>query len=83
MNNLSSVMKYAFGLIAFFLLGTTVFIVDERKVAVVTMFGDPIQNIQTPGLYLKAPWPIQQVREFEGRAQLLRVEPFEAFTKDT
>jgi membrane protease subunit HflC len=59
------------------------FVVDARKVAVVTMFGDPVQDIKEPGLYWKLPWPIQQVRTFEGRAQILQVEPFEAFTKDT
>ena len=76
-------MKYVLSALGFLWLCTAIFIVDARKVAVVTMFGDPVQDIQTPGLYFKAPWPIQQVRSFEGRAQLLRVDPFEAFTKDT
>jgi len=77
-------MKYLLSVLVFlWLCSTSMFVVDARKVAVVTMFGDPIQDIQQSGLYLKAPWPIQQVHEFEGRAQLLRVEAFEAFTKDT
>jgi modulator of FtsH protease HflC len=76
-------MKYLLSIVLFLWLCTTIFIVDARNVAVVTMFGDPVQDIREPGLYFKAPWPIQQVRVFEGRAQLLRFEPFEAFTKDT
>ena len=76
-------MKYFIALLGVMWLSTSLFIVDARNVAVVTMFGDPVQDIADPGLYTKAPWPIQQVHSFEGRAQLLSVEPFEAFTKDT
>ena len=77
-------MKYIVSVLTFlWLCSTSMFVVDARNVAVVTMFGDPVQDIQTPGLYVKAPWPIQQIHRFEGRAQLLRVEAFEAFTKDT
>ena len=76
-------MKYLLAILSLIWLSTSLLIIDARKVAIITMFGDPVQEIQQPGLYFKAPWPIQQVHRLEGRAQLLQIEPFEAFTKDT
>lgn len=76
-------MKYAIAILLLLWGSSALFVLDAREVAVVTQFGETTQSLQKPGLYVKAPWPIQIVRRFEGRTQLLEMEPFEAFTKDT
>ena len=52
-------------------------IVDAREIAVITMFGDPVQPLKEPGFRLKIPWPIQEVERFDARAQLLELEALE------
>ncbi|HEX68379.1 MAG TPA: protease modulator HflC [bacterium] len=76
----------------YLLLGTLLFIililylvafqvrVDET--AVVTTFGKPVRVITSPGLYWKAPWPIQEVYRFDSRIQVLEGKMEEVFTKD-
>ncbi len=54
--------------------------VDET--AVVTTFGKPVRVIKKPGLYWKAPWPIQEVYRFDSRIQVLEGKMEEVFTKD-
>ncbi|MCD6521301.1 protease modulator HflC [Candidatus Calescamantes bacterium] len=54
--------------------------VDET--AVVTTFGKPVRVITSPGLYWKAPWPIQEVYRFDSRIQVLEGKMEEVFTKD-
>jgi modulator of FtsH protease HflC len=76
-------MKIIIAIISALWLSTGLFVLDERELAVVTMFGDPIETIAEPGLKVKFPWPIQVVHRFDRRSQLLDVEVQEAFTKDT
>ncbi len=64
------------------LVGGSVYTVDAREVAVVTLFGKPITTVTEPGLRVRAPWPIHEVVRFDARTQLLSVEPAEVLTKD-
>jgi membrane protease subunit HflC len=64
------------------LLGSSVYTVDAREVAVVTLFGKPVATVTEPGLRLRAPWPIHEVVRFDSRSQLLSVEPAEVLTRD-
>jgi membrane protease subunit HflC len=56
--------------------------VDARELAVVLSFGAPVRTVDTPGLYLKAPWPLQEVVRFDRRARVLAVPPSEVLTQD-
>jgi membrane protease subunit HflC len=67
---------------AVWLVGGSVYTVDAREVAVVTLFGKPIATVTEPGLRVRAPWPVHQVVRFDARAQLLSVPPAEVLTKD-
>lgn len=64
------------------LLGGSVYTIDAREVAVVTLFGKPIDTVTEPGLRVRAPWPIHEVVRFDSRSQLLSVKPAEVLTKD-
>ena len=44
------------GLITFFIMVQSVFIVDETNTAIVTRFGEPIKTSTTPGLNFKIPF---------------------------
>ncbi|MGH6741920.1 MAG: protease modulator HflC, partial [Bradyrhizobium sp.] len=57
------------GLVA---LSLSVFTVDQREQAIVLQLGDPVGDIQKPGLHFKIPF-IQDVRRFDSR--LLSVDP--------
>ena len=64
------------------LLGGSVYTVDAREVAVVTLFGKPVETVVEPGLKVGLPWPLHEVVRFDKRAQLLSVEPAEVLTRD-
>lgn len=64
------------------ILGGSVYTVDAREVAVVTLFGKPIETVKEPGLRFRLPWPLHEVVRFDKRAQLLSVEPAEVLTRD-
>ncbi len=76
-------MKIIITIISALWLSTAIYVLDERELGVVTMFGDPIETIADPGLKFKIPWPVHVVHRFDSRSQLLDVEVQEAFTKDT
>ena len=69
-------------LLATGILGGSVYTVDAREVAVVTLFGKPVETLTEPGLKVRLPWPIHEVVRFDKRAQLLSVEPAEVLTRD-
>ena len=48
-------------------LSSSIFIVDQRKFAVVFSFGQIVRVIENPGLQLKFPAPIENVRFFDRR----------------
>ena len=53
------------------LLYSALFTIDETQVGVVTRFGKPLENIRTPGLNIKLPWPIDEVIKIDRRLLLL------------
>jgi membrane protease subunit HflC len=55
------------------LVSLCVFTVDERQSAIVLQFGQPKKVIQDAGLKFKLPWPVQEVKYFDGR--ILEVDP--------
>ena len=64
------------------ILGGSIYTVDAREVAVVTLFGKPVETVTDPGLRFRLPWPLHDVVRFDKRAQLLSVEPAEVLTRD-
>ncbi|HTD67435.1 MAG TPA: protease modulator HflC [Candidatus Limnocylindria bacterium] len=65
-----------FGLLLF------LFQVRTSEVVVVTTFGKPTRQITEPGLYAKAPWPIQKVHKLDKRIQNFESKFDEALTPD-
>jgi len=60
--------------LAFLLLPAIVYVVDQREMAVVLQFGDPVAERTEPGVYFK--WPlIQEVRMLPSTRQLWGGEP--------
>ena len=70
------------GLLGVGLLGSSVYTVDAREVAVVTFFGKPVESVVEPGLKVRLPFPLHEVVRFDKRAQLLSVESAEVLTRD-
>ena len=60
--------------IALFTLSSSVYSVDEREVAVIVEFGEPIVGRTEPGLYWKTPF-IQEVRRLPSTLQFYRTGP--------
>jgi membrane protease subunit HflC len=58
-------------LILGFLARASMYVVDERELAVILQFGRPVKSIEQPGLYFKTPF-IQEVRRFPRTLQLWR-----------
>lgn len=68
-------------LIAIILL-TTVYKVDVTEQVVVLQFGKPVRTVQTPGLHLKLPVPIQNAVFFDKRLLEYDVQPAEVLSTD-
>lgn len=68
--NLAIVLLAAGGLI----VALIAFQLRAGQVAVVTTFGRVDRALTEPGLYAKWPWPVQAVRRFDGRLQVLTTE---------
>ncbi|MFZ4875379.1 protease modulator HflC [Janthinobacterium sp. Mn2066] len=67
------------GFIAIMLLSSTVFIVDQRKYAVVFALGEVKEVIGEPGLYFKLPPPFQNVLYLDKRIQTIDTPEPERF----
>jgi membrane protease subunit HflC len=63
-------------------LSSSLYTIDARELAVVTLFGEPVQEVKAAGLHLKAPWPIHELRRYDARAQLLNLDATELLTRD-
>jgi len=50
-----------------YVLSSSIFVVDQRKFAVVFSFGQIVRVIETPGLRVKLPSPFENVRFFDRR----------------
>ena len=51
------------------------FVVDERQVAIKFRLGEIVDSSYEPGLHVKAPWPIMNVRKFDKRILTLDTRP--------
>lgn len=74
-----------FGIVALIVLPTSFLFVDETDSVVVERFGRitaVYDQLPQRGLHLKLPWPIETVRRFDRRLQLLTPAGREAFTRD-
>jgi membrane protease subunit HflC len=54
---------------------SSLFIVDERQLAIKFQLGEIVQSEYQPGLHIKAPWPINNVRKFDKRVLTLDTRP--------
>ncbi len=68
------------GLIAlFYLLTSSIFVVDQRNYAVVFSFGQIVRVIEQPGLQVKMPAPFENVRFFDRRILTIDTPEAERF----
>lgn len=63
-------------------LNSIFFTVSEIELAVLTHFGDVKKTLESPGLYLKLPEPVENVIKIEKRLQVLDTVPAEYLTQD-
>jgi membrane protease subunit HflC len=70
------------GVVLAALMAASVYTVDARQVVVVTFFGKPVKTVVEPGLQLRWPWPLHQVKRYDKRTRLLAVPPAEVLTRD-
>jgi membrane protease subunit HflC len=54
---------------------SSLFIVDERQLAIKFRLGEIVDSEYEPGLHVKAPWPIMNVRKFDKRILTLDTRP--------
>ena len=54
---------------------SSLFIVDERQLAIKFRLGEIVDSAYEPGLHVKAPWPIMNVRKFDKRILTLDTRP--------
>jgi membrane protease subunit HflC len=71
MKNLSFVLIAAALLVGL----SSLFIVDERQLAIKFQLGEIVESEYEPGLHIKAPWPINNVRKFDKRILTLDTRP--------
>jgi membrane protease subunit HflC len=68
------------GLIAlFYILSSSIFVVDQRNYAVVFSFGQIVRVIEQPGLQVKLPAPFENVRFFDRRILTIDTPEAERF----
>ena len=66
--NLNRLIAAAFAFVALiYVLSSSIFVVDQRKFAVVFSFGQIVRVIEKPGLQIKYPSPFESVRFFDRR----------------
>jgi len=54
---------------------SSLFIVDERQLAIKFQLGEIVESNYEPGLHIKAPWPINNVLKFDKRILTLDTRP--------
>ncbi len=69
-------------LLLIFVLLLFAFQVRQTEVAIVTQFGRYQRTIEQPGLYFKAPWPIQRVNKFDNRIRSFESRLEQMTTRD-
>lgn len=77
-------VKIAIAVVALIILGFFAFTtqVREGNGAIILRFGAPRKIVTDAGLYLKLPWPFENVVKFDGRNQYLESDYLETTTKD-
>ncbi|MDE0308912.1 MAG: protease modulator HflC [Acidiferrobacterales bacterium] len=80
-------MKRSVGIVvvlalAYWIISTSLFAVDETEVAVVTRFGEPLEEVRNPGLQVKMPWPVDRVIRVDMRKLILKSTAQELLTDD-
>ncbi len=68
--------------IVLLILLTGIFTIDEKEQVVILQFGKPVRTIQTPGLHLKIPYPIQELVVFDDRLLEYDSPPEEVLSRD-
>jgi membrane protease subunit HflC len=63
-------------------INSSVFVVDESEYAVVLRFGRVVSEIDDPGLHLKWPAPIDQIRRFDRRVLYQQIPQTEFLSAD-
>lgn len=61
--------------VALLVVMSSLFIVDERQAAIKFQLGEIVESNYEPGLHIKAPWPINNVRKFDKRILTLDTRP--------
>jgi membrane protease subunit HflC len=61
---------------------SSIFVVDEREVAIRFQLGEVVRSDYTPGLHWKAPWPLNNVRKFDKRVLTLDTRPERFLTRE-
>lgn len=82
---LQRIGRWGLGLVSCLLVSTMIVFVDETEFVVVARFGRIVSVFDRPeqrGLQFKWPWPVESVRRFDRRLQLLSPPGREAFTRD-
>ena len=64
-----------FLLLALLVVLSSLFIVEERELAIKFRLGEIVRSDYEPGLHFKAPWPINNVRKFDKRVLTLDTRP--------
>jgi membrane protease subunit HflC len=70
------------GLSIYFLAAMIAFQVRENEKVVLTRFGQPVEVINDPGLYVKWPWPIESINRLDARLNFYEIRLSEALTRD-
>jgi modulator of FtsH protease HflC len=78
-----TILILAAALVLALVLKTGFFIVDRGEAAVVTQFGKPVRVVDGPGVYVKAPLPVQSVHSYDRRLRVWDSEPREYATSDS
>lgn len=66
-------------LVSLYLITSMIFVVDQRKYAVIFSFGEIVRVIQEPGLQFKLPAPLQNVLYFDRRIMTIDTPEAERF----
>lgn len=77
--------RWLIGIVLSLMVSTTILFVDETEFVLVERFGRIVSVYDRPeqrGLQFKWPWPLETVRRFDRRLQLLSPAGREAFTHD-
>ena len=70
-------------LVLAFVVRTGFFVVERGEAAVVIRSGQPSRVVERPGLYTKAPLPLQAVTRFDTRLRVWESGPQECATADS